>query len=77
MHLYDVYCQCSSCGKFNLIKGSKETHGHATSGVVCEYCRGNRWELQTVISTRTFDLERTKRKEAQYIKQINTRASRF
>lgn len=77
MSLYDVYCQCSSCGKFNLIPGTIENHGNQTHGIKCQYCNKSTWIQQSTISPRTFDHERAKRKEAQVMKQIKTQASKL
>lgn len=77
MDLFDVYSQCQGCGKFNLIKGTKERHGNQTQGVACQFCNNTTWIQQSTVSARTFDYERAKRKEAQVVKQIKNRASKF
>lgn len=67
---FSVYAQCWDCGEWTFIELLEPSYGEALKGNSrCKHCDSHRLNPQSVISERTFDPIRAKRRKNNIVKR--------
>lgn len=68
-----VYAMCNDCGDWTLINVAPENYGYSTKNAKCTFCGSRNFNPQSVISKRTFNLERAKAATARHKRKLRNK----